>query len=302
MGYVVDNGIIMAAGISSRFVPLSYERPKALIEARGEILIERQIRQLLEAGVPKVIVVTGYKQEQFAYLKGKFGVILAENPDYQKRNNHASIYAVREYLHNSYVCSADNYFVQNPFENEVDDSYYAAVYASGPTKEWCLETDASGYINRVQIGGQDAWYMLGHTFWNQEFSASFLKILEEEYELPETTGLLWESIYSRHLDILKMRMRTYPAEDIWEFDTLDELRGFDPSYRDDTRSQILKEIAKRLDGREGEILQAGAVLDSEKAVSGFSFIFRGKRYVYDYQTKSLEREGKDEYRDNIGAG
>ena len=51
MGYKVDNAIIMAAGTASRFAPLSYERPKALIEVKGEILIERQIRQLMEAGI-----------------------------------------------------------------------------------------------------------------------------------------------------------------------------------------------------------------------------------------------------------
>ena len=31
----VDNAIIMAAGTSSRFAPLSFERPKALIEVPG---------------------------------------------------------------------------------------------------------------------------------------------------------------------------------------------------------------------------------------------------------------------------
>jgi len=31
MGYQVDNAIIMAAGLSSRFAPISYEKPKALI-------------------------------------------------------------------------------------------------------------------------------------------------------------------------------------------------------------------------------------------------------------------------------
>ena len=41
MGYKVDNAIIMAAGTASRFAPLSYEKPKALIEVKGEILIER---------------------------------------------------------------------------------------------------------------------------------------------------------------------------------------------------------------------------------------------------------------------
>ena len=47
----VDNAVIMAAGASSRFAPLSYERHKAMTVVRGEVLIERQIEQLLEAGV-----------------------------------------------------------------------------------------------------------------------------------------------------------------------------------------------------------------------------------------------------------
>ena len=51
MGYKADNAVIMAAGLSSRFAPLSYEKPKALIPVRGEVLIERQIRQLREAGI-----------------------------------------------------------------------------------------------------------------------------------------------------------------------------------------------------------------------------------------------------------
>ena len=55
----VDNAIIMAAGTASRFAPLSYEKPKALVEVRGEILIERQIRQLREAGVDEIVIVTG---------------------------------------------------------------------------------------------------------------------------------------------------------------------------------------------------------------------------------------------------
>ena len=49
MSYHVDNAVIMAAGTSSRFAPLSYEKPKALIEVKGEILIERQLRQLQES-------------------------------------------------------------------------------------------------------------------------------------------------------------------------------------------------------------------------------------------------------------
>ena len=67
----VDNAVIMAAGTSSRFAPLSYETHKGLIEVNGEVLIERQIRQLQDAGVPEIYLVTGYKAEQFQYLRAK---------------------------------------------------------------------------------------------------------------------------------------------------------------------------------------------------------------------------------------
>ena len=233
MGYQTDNAVIMAAGMSKRFAPLSYVRPKALLDVRGEILIERQIRQLLEKGIREIIVVTGYKKEQFAYLAPKYGVILLENKDYAVRNNHSSIYTAREYLGNTYVCSADNYFTVNPFETYVDDSYYAALYASGATKEWCLQTDADGWITQVEIGGHDSWYMLGHTFWNADFSRDFLRILETVYNEEATVNKLWEDIYREHIDTLHMKIRHYKNDEIYEFDSLDELRAFDPKYNND---------------------------------------------------------------------
>lgn len=41
---------------------------------KGEVLIEREIRQLLEAGITEIVVVTGYMHEKYEYLKDKFGV------------------------------------------------------------------------------------------------------------------------------------------------------------------------------------------------------------------------------------
>ena len=74
--YRVENAVIMAAGTSSRFAPLSYERPKGLITVKGDVLIERQIRQLKESGINDITVVKGYKAEEFQYLKEKFGIQL----------------------------------------------------------------------------------------------------------------------------------------------------------------------------------------------------------------------------------
>ena len=295
MSYTADNAVIMAAGTSSRFAPLSFEKPKALTEVRGEILIERQIRQLKEAGIGEIIVVTGVKGEQFEYLREKYGVELLENREALYRNNHSSIWAVRERLGNTYICSSDNYFAVNPFEKEVDAPYYAAVYSEGPTREWCLTEDGEGYIDSVTIGGSGAWYMLGHAFWDRTFSRRFTEILEKIYDLPETAGLLWEAVYMRHLDRLKLRLRRYPAGVIFEFDTLDELRVFDPSYVEDTRSAILKDVAGRLGVRESDITGISPCKSASNAADGFMFYALDRQYVYDYGTGTVRerKEGSD---------
>lgn len=281
--YNVDNAIIMAAGVSSRFAPLSYEKPKALITVNGEVLIERQIRQLREVGINEIVVVVGYKKEQFCYLKEKFGVIIVENQEYNTRNNNASIYVAQKYIHNSYICSADNYFTQNPFTKMVEESFYSVVYSNGKTDEWCVDIDNNEYITGVKIGGENSWYMLGHVFWSESFSEKFLGILNDEYNLPQTKNLLWESIYINHIDELKMKVKKYDDNYIFEFDTLDELRNFDKSYINDTKSKILKKIAKQNNCIEKDIVDVSVIKD-QKGINaiGFQYKINNEKYNYYY--------------------
>lgn len=284
----VNNAIILAAGTACRFAPLSFERPKALIKVRGEVLIERQIKQLREAGIDEIVIVTGYMAEKFQYLKEKYGVILGYNPDYLTRNNNASIFVAREYLKNSYICSSDNYFLDNPFESEVDESFYSAVYVEGKTDEWCI-TEEDGVIKDVAVGGQDSWVMLGHAFWSEDFSKKFLTILEREYNEPETADKLWETIYINHIEKLKMKIKRYPADFIFEFDTLDELRVFDETYVNDTRSEILKRVASELRVDEANISNVKSFRDKDNAAAGFTFN-AGRKYRYYYSTQRMEEE------------
>lgn len=284
----VDNAVIMAAGTSSRFAPLSRERPKALVEVRGEVLIERQIRQLQSVGINQIYIVTGYMAERFEYLREKYGVNLIHNPEYLTRNNNGSIWAARKVIRNTYICSGDNFFIENPFMLEVDGAYYAGVYANGPTNEWCMETDSEGYIRTVRIGGTNAWYMMGHTFWNAAFSSHFLTILEREYELSKTTDKMWETIYIENIHELPMRIQKYPAGVIYEFDTLDELRAFDPTYIADTRSEVLRSVAAMLCVMESDLQGFAALRGPDNAATGFTFLCKGKRFSYDYDHGKLE--------------
>ena len=206
--YKVKNAVIMAAGISSRFAPISYERPKGVLTVRGEVLIERQIKQLKEAGIDDITIVIGYKKEEFFYLEDAFGVKLITNDEYATRNNNSTIKKVEAILGNTYICSSDDYFSVNPFEEYVYDSYYAAEYHNGPTDEYCLTTKGKGgLIVDVRVGGADSWVMLGHAYWDEAFAKKYIEILNREYDNPETAGKLWEDIYAEHVAELPMRIR-----------------------------------------------------------------------------------------------
>ena len=62
--YRVDGAVIIAAGFGSRFVPLTFETPKGLLEVFGERMIERQIKQLHQAGITDITIVVGYLKEK----------------------------------------------------------------------------------------------------------------------------------------------------------------------------------------------------------------------------------------------
>lgn len=284
--FQADNAVILAAGTSSRFAPLSYEKHKALTVVKGEVLVERQIKQLKETGINDIFIVTGYKAEQFEYLKSLYGVTLIYNPDFLVRNNNSSIYAAKNVIRNTFICSADNYFSSNPFEYEVEEAYYSAVYSQGETDEWCI-TQKNDYIVSASIGGKDSWYMLGHAFWDENFSRKFLSILESEYNKSNTYDLLWEHIWITHIKELKMKIKKYPDGYIYEFDTLDELRAFDTSYICDTKCRLLSQIAKRMHVKEAEISEVASVKEYGSLASGFTFTVHGKKYIYKYDTCEL---------------
>lgn len=251
--YRVQNAIIMAAGLSSRFVPLSYERPKGMLRVKGEVLIERQIKQLLNRGITDITVVVGYKKEYFFYLAAKYGVKILVNDAYAEKNNSWTLWLARNQLGNTYVCSSDDYFTDNPFERYVYKSYYAAEYVSGPTGEWCLGVDPNDRITSVSVGGHDSWVMLGQAYFDRQFSKSFIPLLEDALEQPGTDGKLWESVYADHLEALDMEIRRYPEGVIHEFDSLAELESFDPEFISNVDSAIFDNIVSVLGCRREEI-------------------------------------------------
>lgn len=228
--YKVDNAIIMAAGFGLRSLPLSRYVPKGLFKVKGEVLVERQIEQLKEAGVEEIIVVVGYLKEKFLYLREKYGAIIVENNDYYRYNNMSSLYAAKDYLKNSFVCCSDNYFTENVFENYVYDSYYSCKYTEQYADEHCVMRTDGDYIAEIIKGGEKAWYTIGEAYFSKEFSSKFCEYMEQEYHTKDAKKLIWDDFHIRHINELKLRLVKYTDEIVQEFDTIDDIKKFDPEF------------------------------------------------------------------------
>jgi choline kinase len=86
--------IILAAGRGSRMKNLTDDRPKCLLDFRGQSLLHWQLRALKEAGISQIALVTGYRRE---LLEGK---VLKEfyNSRWSDTNMVSSLEYAREWL------------------------------------------------------------------------------------------------------------------------------------------------------------------------------------------------------------
>lgn len=249
--YKVDNAIIMAAGFSARCMPLSSVMPKGLFLVKGEVLIEREIRQLKQAGIEHIIIVVGFMREKFDYLREKYGVTLLYNKDFDRYNNMSSLYVAQEYIRNSYILCSDNYYEENVFHQYVYAPYYSCVYSEHFCDEYCVTSvDEDATITGVHRGGERQWYTIGDAYFDRGFSRTFVTLMNREWAEGTICNMLMDDFHIAHIRELKLRKVERPQNSIFEFDTLEEFKAFDPHFSDfigdnlDQSNEVIKIFSK----------------------------------------------------------
>lgn len=291
----VDGALIIAAGFGSRFVPLTFETPKGLLEVFGERMIERQIRQLHEAGITDITIAVGYLKEKFEYLIDKYQVKLLYNPEYSHKNTLATIYHARQILQgrNMYILASDNWMRHNMYHAYEGGAWYSSSYMEGDTSEWCLDFNKKGRILEVTVGGHDKWVMYGPAFFSKAFSEQFLPVLEGYYELPGTEQFYWENVYMEMLSgeaakrlpglseaarEIDMDINRRPADEVYEFENLEELRRFDIKYQHHSDNEAMELVSRVFEVPESEITEIRC-LKSGMTNKSFLFKIKGRHYI-----------------------
>ncbi len=244
--------VILAAGAGMRMVPINTGATKGMLKVRGEILIERLIRQLHEAGIREIYIVVGFLKEQYEYLIDEYQVQLLVNPNYGTMNNLYSLALAKERLANAYILPCDIWCEKNPFrkyelyswymvsEEEEKHSMIGIAY---------LQEPESGYVKR-QIKGMTE---------NGEHTDSFWE---------ET---LWKD------EVMVTAARPVSAGETFEINTYEQLRELDADSGD-LDSDILRLAAQALEVGTEEIADI-TVLKKGMTNRSFRFCCKGKRYI-----------------------
>ena len=230
--YKVRKAVIIAAGFGSRLVPVTLDTPKPLVKVNGVRIIDTLLDALYAKDIKNITIVVGYKKEQFQQLLEKYPTLkFIENPIYNESNNISSIYAARDIIDRCYICEAD-LVVSNP---EVITKYqytsnYLGAYVS-ETDDWCFFKKGN-YIDRVSIGGENCWHMIGISYWNEEDSKKLREDIVKVFNSRGGKEKYWDNV---PLTVckrdFKIEVRDCVKSNVTEIDNYSELCIIDPSYK-----------------------------------------------------------------------
>jgi choline kinase len=92
--------VILAAGVGSRLRPLTDDRPKALVSVGGRTILGRAIDALVGAGVSRLVLATGYREDALktALADAPLEIVYRPNPQYDRTQNSVSLALCRDAL------------------------------------------------------------------------------------------------------------------------------------------------------------------------------------------------------------
>lgn len=267
------NAIILAAGIGMRMVPINTIAPKALMEVRGELLIERLIRQLHEVGIQDITIVVGFMKERFDYLIDEYGVRLVVNSAYTEKNNLTSLALTVDRISNTYILPSDLWFADNPFRKHELCSWYMVSDRK--------HSDSEVRVNRKQElvhvdEDEDGNAMIGLAYLLEQDAAVLRKQLKAMAKQPQYDGAFWETALYQNGKML-IPARIISAETVTEINTYEQLREFD-RQSGQLKSDAMDVIVKTLRCKTEDITDITIL---KKGMTNRSFLFRakGERYI-----------------------
>lgn len=268
-----QNAIILAAGYGLRMVPINQNKPKALLTIDGKPLIERQIEQLVEAGVKDITIVIGYMKEAFDYLTDKYGVKLVYNRDYAEKNNLFSLNCVADSLGDSYIIPCDIYCAKNPFNEYEHFSWYMVNELIDEHSPVRVNRNGNLDYSRNRKEGNT---MLGISYLNKDDAVLLKENMKKLCSDDKNNDEFWETALFDKSGI-DVYANVAKSSEAVEINSYEQLRDLD-CYSTELQNESIDVICKVFNCQNEDIKDINTL---KKGMTNRSYIFtvKDKRYI-----------------------
>lgn len=229
---MINTAVIIAAGMGTRFGKYTEKKPKGFVEFGGIPMIERSVRTLIEAGISRIIIGTGYLKECYEQLSQKYPQIeCVFSPRYAETNSMYTLYNCRESIKDDdfILLESDLVFEQKAISSLLECDAPDVMLTTPVTKfqdQYYVESDDNGILINCSVKKEDInakGELVGiHKLSNRFYKLmcdDYAKIVDEKLKLGYEYELLYMSQRISSVFVLNI-----PGLRWYEIDDIDDLR------------------------------------------------------------------------------
>lgn len=224
--------MIMAAGMGTRFGQMTEKIPKGFIPYNGIPMVVRSIRTLIDCGIDRIIIGTGYKKEEYESLAKDYPQIeCVFSPRYAETNSMYTLYNCRDAIgKNDFILlESDLVFERKAITSLMECPYESAMLITPVTKfqdqyyvemnDRCELVNCSTDKTKINPSGELVGiHKIGSEFF-RILVDEYGKIVQEKPKLGYEFQLLDVSKRIRPMNVLKVDgLQWYEIDDINDLD------------------------------------------------------------------------------------
>lgn len=223
----VTTAVIMAAGLGTRFGQMTNKIPKGFVPFKGEPMVVHSIRTLIDCGINRIIIGTGYKKEAYEALIAEYPQIeCVYSPRYAETNSMYTLYNCREAIGDDgfILLESDLVFEKKAITSLQECEFGSAMLITPVTKfqdQYYVEMDENKVLtncstdkNQVNPSGELVGiHKLSNVFY-KKMCSKYEKIVDEKPKLGYEYQLLYMSQHVQPINVLKVEgLQWYEIDD-----------------------------------------------------------------------------------------
>jgi len=217
----------MAAGMGTRFGEKTELMPKGFVPFKGKAMVIRSIETLIECGIERIIIGTGYHKEWYeALMKDYPQIECVFSPRYAETNSMYTLWNCRNAIKDNFILlESDLVFEKRAIQALIDCEYDSAMLITPVTKfqdQYYVEMDENKVLTNCSTNKDEihpSGELVGIHKLSYEFYSTmcdeYAKIVDEKPKLGYEYQLLSMSQHVMPMHVLRLEgLQWYEIDDV----------------------------------------------------------------------------------------